>query len=415
MTLKIQLLGSGMEVGRSCLSIDGTTLLDCGITMSDETDPSPISFFPGVKRPRKIRDIFISHAHLDHSGYLPFIIDSGFDGNVYCVKPTKDLLKVLLVDSLNLAKGPWAELDKSIVDSVMEKIIPVEYEEKIGIPGGTVQFFKSHHILGSAMTYVEKDGRRILYTSDYNAGPTRCFRGVRTEIEVHDELKNLDALFLESTYGDSTRPTRAEREDYLIHAVTESLNQGRRVFLPSFALGRAQELEKIFVAKKSLIPFTNIHVDGMIREMNRIHSRHERFMDTEFPLIYREVYRSVREQALNDPNGVIITTSGFCQGGPIRFYLDNASEGDTVIFSTSYAPRGSMADKIKVERTYDGTPLNVEEVDLSAHSSFMESKEIVEMLKPKTTYTLHGDPVPEKFLAFQVGGFPLVNEQRILV
>jgi len=415
MTLRVQLLGSGMEVGRSCLSVDGTTLLDCGITMTEEIDPAPSDLFPNVKRPGDIENVFVSHAHLDHSGFLPFLVNSGFDGNAYCVRPTKDLLRVLLVDSLKLAKGPWGELDGSIVDRVMDVLTPVDFGEEIRIRGGTVKFLNSHHILGSAMTYVEKGGKRILYTSDFNAGPTRCFKGVRKEIETHEELKGLDALFIESTYGDTVRPGRQERENYLIHAIAESLDQGKRVFLPSFALGRAQELERILVSKRSSLPYVNIHVDGMIREMNRIHYKYERFMDTDFPLIFREVRRSIRSHVLNDPNGVIITTSGFCQGGPIRFYLENASEGDTVIFSTSYAPRGSRADQIKVERAFDGNPLNVEEVDLSAHSSFAESKHVVKMLSPHATYTLHGDPVPERFLAFQIGGFPLVNNQRILV
>lgn len=404
-----------MEVGRSCLSVEGTTLLDCGILMSEELDPAPGDYFPKLKKTGGVRDIFISHAHLDHSGFLPFMVDSGFDGNVYCVRPTKDLCRVLYTDSLNLSKGPWGELDKSILDKVLDIITPVEYDEEIKIHGGSVRFIRSHHILGSALTYVEQKGRRFLYTSDFSTGRTRCFRGVREEVTKHEELKDLDALFIESTYGDTTRPSRMERENYLIHAVTSNLDQGRRVFLPSFALGRAQELERIFVENRQSIPYANIYADGMIREMNRIHHRHERFMDTDFPLIYRDVTRSVRDQVLNDPQGIIITTSGFCEGGPIRFYLDNASEGDTVILSTTYAPRGSMADKIRTQHAYDGTSLTVEEVDLSAHSSYLESKEIVKVLGPKVTYTLHGDPVPAKFLAYQVGGHPLVNEQRILV
>ncbi len=415
MTLRVRILGSGMEVGRSCLGVGDDLLLDCGILMSEETDPAPSDFFPRVRDQEKIRDVFISHAHLDHSGYLPFMVDSGFDGNVYCVKPTKDLYRILLMDSLKLSKGLWAKLDESIVDPVMDSIIAVDYDEEIQVQGGIVRFLKSHHILGSGMIHVEKERRRILYTSDFNMGATRCFGGVRQEIAQHDELKDLDALFVESTYGDTVRPPRADRERYLIHAVNESLEQGRRVLLPCFALGRAQELERIFVTNRSEIPYTSIYADGMIREMNRIHAKYQRYLDTEFPLIFREVRRTVRDQVLNDPQGIIITTSGFCQGGPIRYYLDNASEGDTVIFSTSYFPRGSMADKIKVERKYDETPLNIEEVDLSAHSSFPESKEFVEALQPRVVYTLHGDPVPEKFLAFQLGGFPTINEQRLLI
>ncbi len=415
MTIRVQIHGSGMEVGRSCIGVDNDMLLDCGILMSEELDPAPADFFPRVSNPRKIHRIFITHAHLDHSGYLPFIVDSGFQGEVYCVKPTKELLKVLFIDSLNLAKGPWSDLDESIVDRVMEMTIPVDYGEEIAVPGGTVKFIKSHHILGSAMVYMEKGGRRVLYTSDFNVGGTRCFKGAKQEALDHEELKDLDALFLESTYGDTVRPPRAERERYLIHATSESLDQGRRVFLPCFALGRAQELQKIYLANRSQIPFANVHVDGMIREMNRIYARYERFLDSDFPLAFREVHQSVRDQVLNDPHGIVITTSGFCQGGPIRFYLENASPGDTVIFSTSFFPRGTMADRIKTERAYGETPLNVEEVDLSAHSSFADSKQFVELISPRAVYTLHGDPVPEKFLAFQLGGYPLVNDQRLVI
>ncbi len=415
MTVKIQIHGSGMEVGRSCIGVDNDLLLDCGILMSEELDPAPADFFPRVGNPSKIRNIFITHAHLDHSGYLPFIIDSGFRGGVYCVRPTKELLKVLLIDSLKLAKGPWADLDESIIDRAMDMMIPVDYEEEIAVPGGTIQFIKSHHILGAAMVYLEKGGRRVLFTSDYNMGGTRCFKGARDEVKRHEELKEVDALFLESTYGDTVRPPRGERERYLIHATSQSLDQGRRVFLPCFALGRAQELQKIYLANRSLVPYANVHVDGMIREMNRIYARHERFLDSDFPLAFREVHQSVRDQVLNDPHGIVITTSGFCQGGPIRFYLDNASAGDTIIFSTSFFPRGTMADKIRTERAYGETPLNVEEVDLSAHSSFADSKEFAEAIRPKVVYTLHGDPVPEKFLAFQLGGYPVVNDQRIVI
>ncbi len=415
MSLEITILGSGMEVGRSCVAVEDDTLLDCGILMSEELDPAPGDYFPRLRHPRSVRDIFISHAHLDHSGFLPFLINDGFDGNVYCVRPTKDLCRLLYADSLNLSKGPWAELDKSILDEVLDRMTPVEYDETIPIRGGTVKFLRSHHILGSALTYLERGERRVLYTSDFSAGKTRCFKGVQSELSRNEELRNVDALLMESTYGDTTRPPREERESYLIHAVNDSMEHGRRVFLPSFALGRAQELERIFVENRSSVPYANLHADGMIREMNRIHSRYEKYMDTEFPLLFREVTRSVREQVLDDPQGIIITTSGFCEGGPIRFYLDNASPGDTIVFSTTYAPRGSMADRIKFERAYNGTPLTVEEVDLSAHSSYMESKRVVGELRPKVTYALHGDPVPEKFLAHQVGGYPVVNGQRIKV
>ncbi len=190
--MKVSFFGAAQEVGRSCIMISsGNTsiLLDAGIKLG-ETEQLPTIPDALLKR---IDAVFITHAHLDHSGYLPHIFSAGYTGKVYATKPTLELVNVMIADYMHISNP--SNVSKDGLARMHKSYEIVEYGETVKVKDLNVTLLPAGHILGSAMLYVSDGKQRLLYTGDINLSKTRLLDGADT--------KNITAetLITESTYG----------------------------------------------------------------------------------------------------------------------------------------------------------------------------------------------------------------------
>lgn len=248
--MKITFLGAAKEIGRSAFLLENDNekvLLDCGVKLGEKTE------YPAISNDlaSKIQTIIITHTHLDHIGYLPFAF-ADKKVSIYATKPTRDLLQVLLSDFQRLQKSEPRFSSKDI-NSVLQKIKLVEYNTDVQIPkhghgrGLSFRFIEAGHILGSAMVLINhgssstkssaKNSGKLLYTGDFNITGSKIMNSCERDIEAEN-------VIVESTYGGKydVFPSQKEIVKKFAESVNETLKAGGVVIIPSFAVGRGQEI-----------------------------------------------------------------------------------------------------------------------------------------------------------------------------
>jgi len=381
--LQITAYGATNYVGRSAFVIsdkDRKIMLDCGI----ELVPKQLSVAPrGVDPIANELDAFVlSHAHIDHSGYVPKLVQKGYKGNFYMTKPTKDIAYRLWLDHLKIeGERHWNEQD---FDTTFSRIKTYPYHRKFKLVDGvTAEFLDAGHILGAAQVLIDWEGTLILYTGDINDRKTPFFDGFEYPKE------DIDILVTESTNGDRYVPER-EKINVGFRLLTKQVAEsGNKMLLPSFAVGRSQELLTTLAFDEDLddIP---IYTDGMINSMNSLTEAYltrewvsERFLtelkeqglnspfekENIIPVSSAEVpFRFRRQIAKSREGAVIVTTSGMLEGGPIHTYLDYiaTNEKNTLGFT------GYQVERTTGRELYDGA----EEITIFGDRKFRQPKKI---------------------------------------
>ncbi len=367
--MKIQFLGAVRSVtgAKHRIQIAGkSVLLDCGLFQGRRQD-----FFERNRRfefkPSDVDAVLLSHAHIDHSGNLPTLVREGFAGHVYATPATTDLCSAMLRDSAHVLAADVAYVNKkrarkgepplkplySHEDAVaaIEHFLGVGYNRPIPLADGvTATFRDAGHILGSALIEiaVRENGRnlKVVYSGDLGRPNLPILRDPYVAQDV-------DALILESTYGDRTHDAPPEAEEQLRRVVLNTVNRGGKVIIPAFAVGRTQELvyalHRLTLARQ--IPEVPIFVDSPlavnVTEIFRLHPEcYDReinaFMeraDVEDAFGFRRL-RYVRDvdeskalNALKEP-AIIISASGMCEAGRILHHLKNNIEDprNTILF-----------------------------------------------------------------------------------
>lgn len=402
--MKISFLGAAREVGRSAILVRGkqNVLLDCGIKISGKEEEYPLLEEDDI---RKLDRVVISHAHLDHSGYAPALYGKGFKGKMIMTKPTRDLIQLLLSDYLRIEKATHAYGDREL-GSLLKNVEVMEYEE----PKHGITLFDSGHILGSAMTLVEDSGHRILYTADLNTRETRLLEGAKTGIEA-------DTLIIESTYGSVADQHLSSKEIYasLAKEVKETLESNGKVIIPSFAIGRGQEI--LFTLenylKSKVLPDAPVFLDGMVKKALRIYRHNAIYLKREVQrriltsdddpfksTYYKAVSRKDKSDVLEEQRAVIVTTSGMLNGGPVLFYL-KALGGDpnNKLILVGYQSEGTRGRKLldgERELEIDGEKIEIKmkvtQAKFSAHSDHKELVEFIKTIKGlKRVFVQHGE------------------------
>jgi len=347
--LKITAYGAAKEVGRSCILIednDRKVILDCGVKINHDSPTSPPE---GIEdHIEDLTSVIISHAHLDHSGYVPGLFALDYQGEVHMTPPTIELVKVLWQDHLKIeGDRHFTEEHISIAE---DHTVTNTYEDKFKIADGvTAKFYDAGHILGSAGILLDWDGTTLFYTGDQMNLPTNWHDPARLPTE------EVDILITEAT--NALRPVPPRREVYtdLTRTCLRAIARKHKIIVPSFALGRSQELQVIIAEQLSEIAPT--YVDGMILTMNKIYKRFftpewisprilqwaaERAIPTPFehsnltPIrkrngVSKEVIR--REIMKESSPSIIITTSGMLEGGPIHSYLKYGGEDPNLLLA----------------------------------------------------------------------------------
>ncbi|MBI2079998.1 MBL fold metallo-hydrolase [Candidatus Micrarchaeota archaeon] len=402
--MKIKFYGGAAEVGRSCIYLeeDGKNMiLDCGIKLGTETQ------YPLIPEEelRGIKDIFITHAHLDHSGYLPHVYESGARPKIFATKPTRDLAGVLLSDYRRIHKGN--KFRQKDVDAALQNIDLVEFTDTT-----KSQFeFTIHnagHILGSAMIRVNTNNG-ILYSGDI------CMRKTRT-LDSCEKGIPAETLIVENTYGgkDDVIPSFKDSYQKLMVSINQTIKEGGWVLIPSFAVGRAQEILLTLddYMRSGILTPVKIYVDGMITKAMRIY-RHNAYyanddikkrilMSEDDPFNSKMFYQpktKTREDVFKEP-AIIVSTSGMLSGGPALTYLERmAPDPKNKIIFSGYQAEGTLGRKIlsgekniKIGENEVELRLKVEEARISGHADYSELLQFVRSVKGlKKVFLVHGE------------------------
>ncbi|HIE14535.1 TPA: MBL fold metallo-hydrolase [Candidatus Bathyarchaeota archaeon] len=387
--MEISFLGSAMEVGRAAIAVrtnQAQILLDYGVMLNH------IPGFPMHIPPKKVDAIVMTHSHLDHSGAIPvFHIRNGKP--VYGTKLAFELANLLIRDFIKLS-GYYLPFEYLELKTMLRYGRNLNYRQNIRIGDISFQLIDSGHIPGAAQVLLEAEGKRLLYTSDYNAVRTRLLN------EADQDYGDLDVVIIESTYADENHTERGILEKRFVEEVTEVVESGGTVLVPAFSVGRAQEIACILSAYHFEY---SVYLDGMAREASTILMNHvtfirdpRLFLDAMHRIDWIEGWRD-RRTASKKP-GVIIAPAGMLKGGPAAFYIQTVGKKSrNAVFLVGYQIPGTPGREL-IERgvcVIDGkvrkVKAKVEFFDFSSHSGAKELKETVKNLKgsPKV-YVVHG-------------------------
>jgi len=387
--VKIRFLGGTGEVGRSAVLVEADTariLLDYGVMLNHEPG------FPMHVPPRDLDAVILTHCHLDHSGAIPIFHIRG-QTPVYGTKLTFELTHLLLADFIHLS-GYYLPYEYIEVEAMMRSAVHLGFGESFHLKNLSCTLLDAGHVPGSAQVLLEADGKRLLYTGDFNTVETRLLKGAETE------YGELDAVIIESTYADEDHPDRRELEQRFVERVREVVEGGGIVLVPAFSVGRSQEIACILTAYHFEYP---VFMDGMARRVNQILMDHLEYLRD--PKLFMNAVHTVtwvngrrdRKRLMRNP-GVIISPAGMLKGGPSVYYLQRlAKDRKNAIFLVSYQIPGTPGHEL-LERgrcVIDGkirkVKSEVEHFDFSSHCGASQLHETIKNLEGNPTiFVVHG-------------------------
>lgn len=389
--MKITILGSGKEVGRSgflVTSNNTNVLLDYGVMLKRE--PS----FPIHVRPKDISSVVLTHAHLDHSGNIPSLFLSGSNISVLGTNPTFELSDLLIEDMLKIS-GSYLPFEYADLNNMMSHSKTLQYKEKHLVNDMEITLYETGHIIGGSSILVEVEGKRIFYTGDINKRGSKLLRPADLD------LPEVDILIIESTYSQTEQAPREESEKNLVQFAYDVIERGGTLFIPAFSVERAQEIACVLKATNFK---HRISMDGMALKANEIMLRNPSFLRD--PDGFKKIITEVewvkgwhrRKHLVKEP-GVIISPAGMLVGGTALFYLQEiAKNPNNGIALVSYQGKGTPG-RLLLEKglvSYNGkTKKSLAEVkhyEFSGHSSRTELFEILGKIKGNPrVLTVHGD------------------------
>jgi len=430
-------MGGFREVGRSCMLLqtpNSRVLLDCGVNVAgDEKNAYPFLNVPEFSL-ADLDAVIISHAHLDHTGFLPYLYHYGYEGPTYCTTPTRDLMTLLQMDHIDIAHREGNPLPFNIkhVQKSIKHTITLDYGEVTDIsPDIRLTLHNAGHILGSAMAHMHiGDGQHnMVYTGDFKYERSRLLEPATVR------FPRVETVVMESTYGghEDVQPSRNNAEKQMMKTIYKTLKRGGKVLLPVFAVGRAQELMIVLeeYMRHGMIDEVPIYIDGMIWEATAIHTARPEYLSKDLrdqifhmgrnPFI-SEAFNKVqnineREELVEGEPCIILSTSGMLTGGNSVEYFKwlCGDEKSTLIF-VGYQSEGSLGRRI--QKGWKEIPLKEEgktkvynvkmEIKtiegFSGHSNRRQLMEYAKKLSPRPEKIImcHGDAYKTMDLASSV-------------
>ena len=396
--MKLVFHGAAKEVGRSCVEIKTKGeryLLDAGIKFKEHgfEYPEAIINMPAID------GLFISHAHLDHSGSLPMFEHHNIICPIFLTRLTYELTKILLKDSYKIARirNLHPAFNRIDLKKVAKSARFVKHDQEYKHRDIHFIYRNAGHIPGSAMIEMRVEGKKLVYTGDFKLRTTELMKG------AYSDYKDVDILISETTYGNRGLPNREDIEKRFLDSVQAVIARGGSVLIPVFALGRAQEILLLLSKRKYSVP---IYFDGMCDKMAKkmIQVREDVYVNNRFKLesmVRKQVVHvnstKKRQMALRKP-GIFVTTSGMLQGGPVMSYLKEMwHEPKHAVFLMGFQCKRTNGRHL-YEDGYvymDGwrtqVKCQVDKFDFSGHSDQDELKEFVTKVNPKILIFQHGD------------------------
>ncbi|MCS7120032.1 MAG: MBL fold metallo-hydrolase [Nitrososphaerota archaeon] len=382
-------MGSAREVGRAAISVRTQKthlLLDYGVMLNHTPG------FPMHVPPKEVDGIIMTHSHLDHSGAIPIFHIRGRTP-VYGTRLSFEFANLLIKDFIHLS-GYYLPFEYLELRTMLKCRKDVDYKKDVAIGDIGFKLLNSGHLPGGASVLIEAEGKRLLYTSDFNTVETRLLP------PADMDYGDVDAVIIESTYADEDHTDRRQLEEKFVSEVTETVESGGTVLVPAFSIGRAQEIACILSAYHFEYP---VLIDGMAREACRILMGHlnflrdpRLFMDAVHMVNWVESWKD-RTNAAKKP-GVIISPAGMLKGGPVGSYLQTiGKKSRNAIFLVGYQIPGTPGRELldKGRCVIDGKMRKVKAkigfFDFSSHCGAKELKETVKRLKgAPTVYVVHG-------------------------
>ncbi len=426
--------GTGTVTGSKYLLRQGDekVLVDCGLFQGLKAlrlrnwQPLPV-------RPAAIGSVILTHAHIDHSGYLPLLVRNGFSGSVYCTRATFDLCKLLLPDSGHLQEEqaryanqhgfsrhkpalPLYTADDA--ERALRRFVPVEYDHAMKLKGGaTFRLLPAGHILGAAIAVVDADSGRLVFSGDLG-------RDDDAVMQPPTSVPKADYLVVESTYGNRLH-TRANPEDDLAAHLERATARGGVVVIPAFAVGRAQTLLHLLARLKARGKLGDVPVylnSPMAIDATRIFQRYRkehRLSEAECRAAcsVATMVNTVQESiALNEKRGpmIIVSASGMATGGRVLHHLAAfAPDPRNMILFAGFQAAGTRgatlvagADSVKIHGEY--VPVRAEVVNLDGLSAHADYEGLLRWMghfqqAPKRTFVTLGEPSAADELRRRIG------------
>jgi len=364
--IRVTPLGGAQQVGRSSVLLQtpaSNVLIDCGINVAAQ-DNDRFPDFRAVKLAISELDaVVISHAHLDHCGFVPYLYKYGYDGPIYCTEPTRDLMGLLVLDAVEIGVKGQNELPfgSKEVREMIKHTIPLEYGEVADItPDIHLTLYNAGHILGSSVCHfhIGEGLHNMVYTGDFKFGDTRLLEA------ANYEFPRVETLIMESTYGGryDTQPKRRDAETVLLDSIKKTIARKGKVLIPVFSVGRSQEVMMVLehAARYGDLDVP-VYLDGMIWEATAIHTSYPEYLKKHLkhrifnghnPFLvdnFEKVEHRKRQDIIDSEDPcVILATSGMMTGGPsVEYFKAFAEDPKNMITFVGYQSEGSLGRRIQ--------------------------------------------------------------------
>ena len=423
--IRITALGGGRQVGRSCFLLQtpiSRIIIDCGVDVSSSGKDK----YPYLEAPEldlsTVDAVVLSHAHLDHSGLIPYLYKMGYKGPVYMTAPTRDISALMALDFIGVAyKQAAAPLFKSSdIRNMVKHSITLNYQEVTDItPDIRITLYNAGHTLGSAMIHfnIGNGLHNYVYSGDIKFGKSRSLESATSY------FPRLETLQLEATYGgkDNNYPPRKDSEQELIDFVNNVVSNNGKVLLPELGTGHAQEKMLLLddAMRSGKIPKVPIYVDGMIWDINAVHTAYPDFLSNSLranifadrnPFV-SDVFSQVgsqheRRKVIEGGPCIILATSGMLVGGAsveyLREFADSPNNG---LCLSCYQPPGGLGRQLKeglkeVKFNINGkdeiVPIKLKFLNIDGFSGHSSRNELMAFMnninpKPRKVIINHGE------------------------
>ncbi|KKQ26786.1 MAG: RNA-metabolising metallo-beta-lactamase [Candidatus Nomurabacteria bacterium GW2011_GWA1_37_20] len=418
--------GTGSVTGANfLLEIDGKKILvDCGLTqgvkVADDINWDSFSYDP-----KEINILFVTHAHVDHLGRIPKLINEGFRGKIFSTLPTKGLALPMLEDTMSiLSKNTDLGLEKIFTEENIKLTLSLwqgfEYHQKIQITENLeVYFLNAGHILGSAMVKFIYNGKKILFTGDLGNTPSPILPDT-------EKITDIDYLIMESVYGDRNHESRDDRRKFLEETIEDNYKRRGTLIIPTFSLERSQELlfELNALVENNRIPVMPIFLDSPLairltevfkQFKNYFNENAQRAMSHDkhlfdFPGLHSTLKSEESRMIRNVPNPkIVIAGSGMSTGGRVvhheRHYLPDPNN---TLLLTGYQAAGSpgrlIQEGIKTVRiTGEDVIIRAHLVTITGYSGHKDSDGLLSFVEDtqdtlKKVFVVMGEPKSAMFL-----------------